>query len=269
MHFSYRAGYFGCLDELEATKAALKEFMILARCAWDCLPVEVRARLVVEPFLDPSQASDEAKSWALALYALTWTSPHFGMTAERWLFAETSKSKSVQISVEPVMPLLRQVRSMHGHRAPTMVPTSANRVAEWKTVFARREYGTLAKNDLKDPGSRFTAFLKPDVFQASVLAIDRILAEFRGKSSVAVVDKSVLKPPLKPTRRVSLAVAAKSWFGMHKRTLQNALSERTYKARQISPKLWEFDLSEVPPRARADADPTTPRRARRAKSPKR
>ncbi len=63
------------------------------------------------------------------------------------------------------------------------------------------------------------------------------------KNTISSIKDSMVPPEI-PTRRVSLAQAAK-WFECDSRTLKKDIDSSKIRARQISNRRWEFDLDQV------------------------
>jgi len=115
-------------------------------------------------------------------------------------------------------------------------------------------------------GNQVPEWLAPDVedferklaeFQATIASItDAIKTHEFNQTQVG--NNDLMIPPVIPTRRVSLAKAAK-WYKCDYRTLKKDIKSGKIKARQFSDRRWEFDLDHVTGfnlSVRPDADPT-------------
>jgi hypothetical protein len=273
-------GFFGGGDDLTRSRSALEAFDNLAAPAWRVLPRPVRQRLVVDPYLDPAEVSEDRQSWVLSLYALAWSAgPGSPLRADRHVYPGLTSGGHVDVNMEYWFRLPDPVPSIDPS-APEPVRQAfpprrrGDVVTELLERMRRGPYGEVVAGGLEFPPDRFAAFLEPDVFLASALAIDALVAlEEKPQDAArppAPRPKSGYRSPKEPTRRVSLTQAA-GWFKMDWRTLRDAMEAHQIAAEQFSARLWTFDLGDLKhhnPKALADADPERPTRRRRRRPKK-
>lgn len=169
-------GFYGDADVPEGRRQ-LASFKRLAERAWTCLPIEVRRTLVVEPCLDPADGGDPAKCWIGALYALAWTGAAGGMLrADRTVYLKMGRT----LNVEALCRLPDPVPLVYGNAPAEIVAANPGRPLGEHVSMTLDRSAVLTEEERKSiriPPDHFAAFLEPDVFLASTLAIDDLLAK--------------------------------------------------------------------------------------------
>lgn len=177
----YLSGFFLDTDNPWADLRALDEFQRLSAQAWSCLPEVVQRSLAVDQYLDPTGAASSApwKNWLLALYAMAWNhSPESGLSAPRCVGLMNGEEE-VNIDLERLIRLPDPVPVTAGPDGSALhTRPKSEEVAEFIALFAAGlgEDCARAVSEIKIPPATFHAFLAPDVFLASKLAVDLLVA---------------------------------------------------------------------------------------------
>lgn len=203
--FQLRHGFFVPETPIAVELRAIRSLQVLAQAAWQCLPSRVRSSLDSPPYLATKGVSSAEHCWMLGLYSLAWRGDaSIGLKADR-----NTHTKQRSANIESLF-----------HRPDA----------------ERAKLARFFSMDPEWPPKYLYAFLQPDVFLASKLAVDALLREATsGDKHVArgvAKEKSPqvggsLDPAIAMTTAVLVADVARA-AGMRADALLERLRDRRY-----------------------------------------
>lgn len=168
----YQSMLFGFKNDLDESHRAIELFSSFAEPAWRCLPAEVREGLRLPEYIEPGHPLTDCEKWIATLYAICWQQDApAGLKANRVL----RFSNGATYDIESII------------RMPVDAPPTSFGLPDTRTQkhclahireFIGENISEQSRLGIHIPPPRFSAFLEPDVFLASVFAIQFVTRKY-------------------------------------------------------------------------------------------